>query len=259
MEPLVSVITPTYNSQEFIEQTINSILEQSYKNWELILIDDASSDETVEIINDYTSKHSKISLIQNKTNQGAGISRNIGINAAKGDFIAFLDADDLWLSNKLEVQIDLMLKNNLDVCFSSYDLMDEGGNKLYKRVNALSELSYKKLLRSNYVGNLTGIYNRKTLGKIQSTEFRKRQDWLLWLAAIKRSNKPATGIQESLALYRVRKNSMSSNKFDLIKYNFQVYNKGLGFSWIKSMGFFLLFLFEHFLIKPRQISNLPKN
>lgn len=259
MKPLVSIITPTYNSQEFIRQTINSILDQSYKNWELILIDDASTDNSVEVINDYTSKHSYISLIQNKTNQGAGISRNIGINAAKGDFIAFLDADDLWLSNKLEVQIDLMLKNNLDVCFSCYDLMDEDGNKLYKRVNALSKLSYKKLLRSNYVGNLTGIYNCKSLGKIQSTELRKRQDWLLWLDAIKRSNKPATGIQESLALYRVRKNSMSSNKFDLIKYNFQVYNKGLGFSKIKSIGFFLLFLFEHFLIKPRQISNLPKN
>ncbi len=259
MEPLVSIITPTFNSQDFLEQTIDSILDQSYKNWELILIDDASTDNTVNLIKDYISKHSKISLIQNNTNQGAGVSRNKGINAAKGDFIAFLDADDLWIPNKLEVQINFMLKNNVDVCFSSYDLIDEEGNKLYKKVKALPELTYKKLLRSNYLGNLTGIYNCKTLGKIQSTKLRKRQDWLLWLDAIKKSNKPAVGIQESLAFYRVRKNSMSSNKFNLIKYNFQVYNEGLGFSMIKSIGYFLLFIYEHFLIKPRQISNLPKN
>ncbi len=145
MEPLVSIITPTFNSQDFLAQTIDSILDQSYKNWELILIDDASTDNTVNLIKDYISKHSNISLIQNNTNQGAGVSRNKGINAAKGDFIAFLDADDLWLPNKLEVQINLMLKNNLDVCFSSYDLIDEGGNKLHKRVNALPELTYKKL------------------------------------------------------------------------------------------------------------------
>ncbi len=259
MEPLVSIITPTFNSQDFLAQTIDSILDQSYKNWELILIDDASTDNTINLIKDYISKHSNISLIQNNTNQGAGVSRNKGINAAKGDFIAFLDADDLWLPNKLEVQINLMVKNKLDVCFSSYDLIDESGNKLFKRVNALSELTYKKLLRSNYLGNLTGVYNCKSLGKIPSTKYRKRQDWLLWLQAIKESGKPATGIQESLALYRVRKNSMSSNKFDLIKYNYQVYSKGLGFSTFKSLGYFILFLYEHFFVKSRQISNLPKN
>lgn len=259
MKPLVSIITPTFNSQEFIKQSIDSILDQSYKNWELILIDDASTDETVKIITNYISKHDNISLIQNAKNQGAGVSRNKGINQAKGDFIAFLDADDLWLTNKLEVQINLMLKKNVDVCFSSYDLMDEAGNKLYKKVNALPKLTYIKLLKSNYVGNLTGIYNCKSLGKIQSDKLRKRQDWLLWLNAIKASGKPATGIQESLALYRVRKNSMSSNKFDLIKYNFQVYNKGLGFSKLKSTGYFMRFLFEHFFVKSRQITSLPKN
>lgn len=259
MEPLVSIITPTFNSQEFLQQTIKSVLGQSYNNWELILIDDASTDKTVTIINNYISKHNNISLIQNAINQGAGISRNKGITEAKGDFIAFLDADDLWLPNKLEIQINLLLKNNLDVCFSSYELMDESGNRLFKKVNALPELTYKKLLKSNYVGNLTGIYNCKSLGKIQSNKLRKRQDWLLWLNAIKASGKPATGIQETLALYRVRKNSMSSNKFDLIKYNFQVYNKGLGFSKLKSTSYFILFLYEHFFVKSRQITSLPKN
>lgn len=259
LNPLVSVIAPTFNSQKFLEKTINSILDQSYKNWELILIDDASTDNTLQIINTYLLEYDNIKLIRNKTNQGAGVSRNKGIVASKGDFIAFLDADDLWKPNKLEVQINYMLKNNLEVCFSSYDLIDEKGNKLFKRVNALEKLSYKKLLKSNYLGNLTGVYNCKALGKIRSPELRKRQDWLLWLEAIKKSKKPAVGIQEPLAYYRVRKNSISSNKLDLIKYNFLVYYKGLGFSFIKSMGYFLLFLYEHFLVKSRQISNLPRN
>ena len=259
MNPLVSIITPTFNSEEFLHQTIDSVLDQSYKNWELILVDDFSTDTTVQLINTYLEKHPNISLIQNTTNQGAGVSRNKGINAGKGDFIAFLDADDLWKPNKLEVQINLMTKNNLDVCFSSYDLIDEDGIKLFKRVKALPELTYKKLLKSNYVGNLTGIYNCQTLGKILSIKLRKRQDWILWLDAIKKSKKPATGIQEPLAFYRVRKDSMSSNKFNLIWYNFQVYRKGLGFSLIKSTIYFIIFLFEHFFVKSRQVINLPKN
>ena len=259
MKPLVSVITPTFNSQEFLKQTIESIVHQSYKNWELILVDDASSDDTLNIINKYVSGNTNIRFIKNKANSGAGVARNKGILDAKGGFIAFLDADDLWKPNKLEVQINYMLKNNLDVSFSSYDLIDEEGNKLNKRVNALPELTYTKLLRSNYLGNLTGMYSCKNLGKIQSPDLRKRQDWLLWLEAIKKSKKPAVGIQESLAYYRVRKNSISSNKFDLIKYNFLVYYKGLGFSLFKSAGYFLLFLYEHFFVKSRQISNLPRN
>ena len=259
VDPLVSIITPTYNSQEFLEQTIESIVNQTYKNWELIIVDDASSDKTLNIINNYVSEFNNIQLIRNEMNLGAGVARNKGIQGAKGDFIAFLDSDDLWNPNKLEVQIKYMLKNHLDVCYSSYDLIDLQGELLFKKVKALENLSYEKLLKSNYLGNLTGIYNCKSLGKIMSPELRKRQDWLLWLKAIKRSNKPAVGIQESLAKYRVRKNSISSNKLDLVKYNFLVYYKGLGFSLIKSIRYFSVFLYEHFFVKSKQIIDLPRN
>ncbi|NNL16541.1 MAG: glycosyltransferase family 2 protein [Flavobacteriaceae bacterium] len=259
LKSLVSIITPTFNSEEFISQTIDSIVDQSYKTWELIVVDDCSVDNTIQLIKTYQKKHANISLIQNPVNQGAGISRNKGINAAKGDFIAFLDADDLWKPNKLEVQIEFMKNNNIDVCFSRYDLIDEQGFYLNKRIKALSELTYNKLLKSNYIGNLTGVYNCKTLGKIPSTKLRKRQDWILWLEAIKKSNKPAVGIQEPLAYYRVRKNSMSSNKFNLIWYNFQVYRKGLGFSMVKSIIYFIIFLFEHIFVKSKQVVNLPKS
>lgn len=258
MNPLVSIITPTYNSQDFIQQTIDSVVNQTYNNWELILIDDASTDKTVDIANKNIKDNPKIILIKNSINQGAGITRNIGIERAKGEFIAFLDADDLWKPEKLKSQIDFMIKNNVDVCFSSYDLINEKGSKLFKRVVALKELTYNKLLRSNYIGNLTGIYNCRTLGKIKSNKLRKRQDWILWLEAIKKSNKPAVGIQESLAYYRVRENSISSNKFNLLKYNFKVYKIGLGFSTMKSLKHFMAFLLEHFFVKTKQIKSIQK-
>lgn len=252
MEALVSVITATYNSHLYIKDTIQSVLNQSYSNWELIIIDDASTDNTVEIINQYASNHTNIKVFQNKTNQGAAITRNRGIEEASGDFIAFLDADDLWKPNKLEKQLKFMQENSVNVCFSSYDLMDEVGNTLHKRVKALPSLSYKKLLKCNYVGNLTGIYNAKALGKIYAPNLRKRQDWLLWLNAVEQSGVPALGIEESLALYRVRKNSMSSNKLNLLKYNYLVFYKGLGFSKLKSTYYLVVFLFEYFFVKSQQ-------
>ncbi len=254
----VSVITPSYNSEQFINQTITSVLNQTYKDWELIVIDDASSDNTIEIVNKFIKEHSNIRLIQNKKNSGAAISRNKGIEAAKGDFIAFLDADDLWKPQKLEKQIAFINEHQCDVCFSSYDLMNEEGDPLNAQIKALQSLSYKKLLKSNYVGNLTGIYNAKTLGKITSVNLRKRQDWLIWLEAIKKSGKPALGIQETLAIYRVRESSISSNKLNLIKYNYWVYKKGLGFSTIKSVCSLIVFLFEHFFVKSKQKINYKK-
>jgi hypothetical protein len=256
MESSVSIITPMYNSEAFLSETINSVLNQTYKNWELFLIDDCSTDNTLEIAQSFSSKYTNIELLKNSTNLGAAVSRNLGIGKSKGDFIAFLDADDLWKPEKLEKQLDFIKKYNCDVCFGSYELINEKGEKLNKIVKALPVLSYNKLLKSNYVGNLTGLYDAKTLGKIQTTNLRKRQDWLLWLEAIKKSGNPAKGIQESLAYYRVRKDSMSSNKLKLLKYNYWVYRKGLKFSIIKSIYFFILFLFEQFFVKSKQTVNL---
>ncbi|APY11008.1 glycosyl transferase [Seonamhaeicola sp. S2-3] len=249
----VSIITPTYNSESFIKQTITSILNQTYTNWELILVDDASTDKTVEIINQFLKTNPQISLLQNSKNRGAAISRNKGIEAAKGDFIAFLDADDLWKPDKLKKQIKFMQDNEADVCFSSYTLINEAGVSLNKTVKALPKLTYNKFLKCNYIGNLTGIYNAKKLGKIYAPNLLKRQDWLMWLKAVKQSNKPALGIKEPLAIYRVRKNSMSSNKLNLVKYNYLVYRKGLGFSVVKSVYYFVVFLFEYFFVKSKQM------
>lgn len=258
MKALVSIITPLYNSEAFIDETIKSILNQTYTNWELLLIDDFSTDNTISIVNDFIFKNENIKLITNETNQGAAISRNKGIMAAKGDYIAFLDADDLWKPEKLEKQIAFMQNQDCDVCFCSYEQIDESGKPLNKLVKALPVLSYKKYLKSNYIGNLTGIYNAKKLGKITSPNLRKRQDWLLWLNAIKASGKPAKSVQESLAFYRVHKKSMSSNKIALLKHNYWVYKKGLGFSTLKAMYSMLIFLWEHFFVKKKQTITLRK-
>lgn len=241
-----------FNSEAYISETINSVINQTYTNWELWLIDDASADKTLEVVQPFITAHSNIVLIKNNQNLGAAITRNKGIEASNGDYIAFLDGDDIWKPHKLETQLAFMEANNSDMCFSSYELMDEKGTLLNKTVKALPSLTYKKLLKSNYIGNLTGIYNAKTLGKITSYNLRKRQDWTLWLTVIKRSGKPAKSVTESLAYYRVREASMSSNKFNLIKYNYWVYRKGLGFSAPKSIYYMLLFLMEHVFIKSKQ-------
>lgn len=241
-----------FNSEAYISETINSIINQTFQNWELHLIDDGSTDKTLKIANQFITQHSNIKLLKNETNLGAAISRNKGIQAAKGKYIAFLDADDVWKPKKLQTQIAFMQSENCDVSFSSYEQMDETGKPLNKLIKALPELTYQKLLKSNYIGNLTGIYNAEVLGKITAPNLRKRQDWALWLLAIKKSGKPAKGIQESLAYYRVRKESMSSNKINLLKHNYWVYRKGLEFSILKSVFYMFVFLYEHFFVKSKQ-------
>lgn len=245
-----------YNSSKFILESIKSIQNQTHQNWELWLIDDASKDNTLEVVSQLLKADSRINLLQNKTNSGAALSRNLGIKNATGDFIAFLDADDLWLPEKLEIQLKVLSQTNCDVCFSSYYQINETGSKKLALVSALPQLSYKKLLKSNYIGNLTGIYNAKKLGKISSPNLRKRQDWLLWLKTLKSSQKPAVGIKEPLALYRVRENSMSSNKLKLVKHNYWVYKKGLGYSSITAFYKLIIFFKEHFFVKSKFIKKL---
>jgi glycosyltransferase involved in cell wall biosynthesis len=252
MKPLVSIITPMYNSEDFISESICSVQNQTYTNWELWLIDDCSSDKTISLVNQFIKDDSRIHLLQNKINSGAAISRNKGIEASKGAYIAFLDADDFWLPNKIVQQVAILNSGKADVCFSSYEQINEAGNPLHIKVEALSILSYKKLLKSNYVGNLTGMYNASVLGKITSPNLRKRQDWLIWLKAIETSGKPAIGIPETLAMYRVRENSMSANKFNLVKHNYWVYKKGLGYSTLQSLFKMIVFLKEHFFVKSKQ-------
>ena len=255
MNELVSIITPTFNTEKFIRATIESVLNQSYQNWEMILVDDASTDETVSIIKEFAQKDNRLKLTELPKNSGNGFARNIALEKATGKYIAYLDADDLWFPMKLENQIQFLKANNLPFTFSFYDCIDEEGNSLNRRVEAPLELTYDQLFFCNYVGNLTAIYDVDFFGKIVIEATQKRQDWRLWLTILKQIEvtKP---VPEILALYRIRKDSISSSKFKLIKHNFGVYREFHGFNFVFSVLLMTRFLFTQLIIKPRYIKKI---
>jgi teichuronic acid biosynthesis glycosyltransferase TuaG len=253
--PLVSIIIPTFNSQKFISETIRSVQNQTHVNWEIILVDDCSTDETVAIISRCTQEDNRIKILELAVNSGTGVARNSALVVAKGKYIAFLDADDLWKPNKLEAQIRFMQANKLPFTFSFYDCIDEDGKPLNKRVEAPINLSYRQLFFCNYVGNLTAIYDVSYFDKIPISPIRKRQDWMLWLTVLKKV-KTAQPVPESLAYYRIRDNSISTSKLDLIKYNFAVYRKFHGFSFPIAVACMKVFLFIQLLIKPKYIKKI---
>jgi teichuronic acid biosynthesis glycosyltransferase TuaG len=254
--PLISIITPLYNAEKFIAETISSIQNQTYANWEVIVVDDFSSDRSSKIVEKFGMGDSRIRFIRNEVNKGAAFCRNLGTELAKGGYIAFLDADDLWHEEKLEKQLRFMQAKNCDVSFTSYLHIDEDSEPLNKRIKALASLSYKKQHSNNYIGNLSGMYKSSALGKIISPNLRKRQDWAVWLEAVKRSKKPALGLQEDLAYYRIRKGSMSENKLGLVRHNFGFYRLHLGHSVIASAFYLIRFFWEYFVIRPKQIEKV---
>ena len=255
MSELVSIITPTYNAEKFITETLKSVQNQTYQNWEMILVDDASTDKTVKIIADFAEKDSRIKLFKLEKNSGNGFARNIALEKAVGKYIAYLDADDLWFPNKLEKQVEFLKTNNLPFTFSFYDCIDEEGNSLKRRVEAPLNLSYDELFFCNYVGNLTAIYDADYFGKIVIEATQKRQDWRLWLTILKQIQvtKP---VPESLAFYRIRKDSISSSKFKLIKHNFGVYREFHGFNFVFSVLLMVRFLFTQLIVKRRYIKKI---
>ena len=254
--PLISIITPLYNAENFISETISSIQSQTYSNWEVLIVDDFSTDFSPQIVEKLKLADSRIHFIRNEVNKGAAFCRNLGTELAKGAYIAFLDADDLWHEEKLEKQLRFMQAKNCDVSFTSYLHIDEDSEPLNKRIKALASLSYKKQHSNNYIGNLTGMYKASNLGRISAPTIRKRQDWAVWLEAIKRSNRPALGLQEDLAYYRIRKGSMSENKLGLVRYNYNFYRSHLRHSTIASAFYLIRFFWEYFFVRPRQIDKL---
>lgn len=230
---LVSIIMPSYNSSSFVEQSIESILAQTYTNWELLITDDCSSDNTVQVIQRYADNDERIKLNVLNVNSGAGTARNESIKRARGRFIAFCDSDDRWKPEKLERQVDFMLKNGYELTFTSYDVCDETGSKI-GTIKSKKRIGYFGLLCDNGIGCLTAIYDTQRIGKIYMSSIRKRQDWGLWLTIIKQT-KYAYGMQNDyLSIYR-RGRGISSNKWKLIKSNYAVYHELEGFSVVVSM------------------------
>ena len=244
---LVSIITPSYNSERFISETINSIINQTYINWELLITDDCSKDNTISIVKSFQKKDSRIKLFVLKSNGGAGLARNNSIRNAKGRYIAFCDSDDQWKIDKIEKQLGFMDRLSLKFTYSSYDVVDEFGYFM-SVIEAPKTISYKMLLNNNYVGCLTAIYDRKLLGNLYMNEIRKRQDWALWLHIMKML-KTTSGMSDSLAIYRVRSNSISTNKVEMLKYNYQIYNIVLGYNHLLSFFLITNYIFQYLIKK----------
>lgn len=225
MEPLVSIITPVYNGSETIKKTTESVLNQTYKNFEMIIVDDASDDDTDKIVKKYEKKDNRIKLVTLSKKGGASVARNIAISEAKGKYIAFLDGDDLWKKDKLEKQIKFMEENNIYFSYTDYSYIDKDDMNMGIYRKCPKKMSYFKMLLGDSVGCLTVIYNREKTGKIEIPKLKKRNDYALWCIILKKV-KVGYKYNEILSLYRKNNDSLSSGrKYKLLKYHYQLHRK----------------------------------
>lgn len=231
-EKLVSIIMPTYNCAKFIGETIKSVIAQTYSNFELIIVDDCSKDNTKDVVNSFDDE--RIKYYKLEKNSGAAVARTTAMNMAKGKYMAFLDSDDLWMENKLEHQLKFMKDNNYNITCTAYEQVNEDGESLNKVIKTKKKADYNRILLDCPVGNSTVMYNVEALGKFEVPNIRKRNDDALWLQMLKKE-KYIYGMDEVLAKYRIRSNSISSNKLSLIKYHWQLYRDIEHLSVIRSV------------------------
>ena len=198
-EELVSIIMPSYNTGKFIGEAINSVIDQTYINWELIIVDDCSSDNTDKIVKNI--KDSRIVYLKNEKNMGAAVSRNRALREAKGKWIAFLDSDDLWKENKLEKQIKFMKDNNYYFTYTNYIEIDENGNQNGKKITGPKRITKTGMFNYCWPGCLTVMYNAEKIGLIQIEDIKKNNDYAIWLKVCKKVD--CYLLDESLAMYRI--------------------------------------------------------
>ena len=249
---LVSVIMPVFNAEKHVSEAIESVLNQSHDNLELIIVDDASSDGSLKRIRGFDDP--RIMCIELKENSGAGKARNKGIEAARGRYIAFIDADDIWLKDKLRLQIEFMSSENATLAYSDYFLMNEE-SKFTHKVISPAEVDHKKMLKNNYIGCLTAIYDTKILGKKYMPNRRKRQDWALWIDILSKTDR-AVAVGIPLAAYRKTGNSLSSNKWGLMQENYRFYKEFLGYGTLKSGISFAQFLVAYSWYKMTSVKSI---
>ena len=223
MNDLVSVIMPSYNTADYIGQSIQSVIEQTYPNWELIIVDDCSTDNTDEIVLSFDDK--RIIYLKNEMNCGAAISRNRALREAKGRWIAFLDSDDLWISEKLEKQISFMEEYNYSFSYTNYEEIDENGNKTGVKVTGPKRITKHGMYNYCWPGCLTVMYDVEKVGLIQIEDIKKNNDYALWLKISQKEN--CFLLDKVLALYRRgRKGSISSKGYlELIKWHFKLFRE----------------------------------
>lgn len=240
---LVSIITANYNSEKYIEETIQSVLAQTYQNWEMLIVDDKSSDSSIQIIEKYAAQDKRIKLFFQEINSGPTLARNVGIQNANGKFIAMLDSDDLWLSDKLEKQIVVFEKEkDAVIAFSFYEHIDENGKQLHKVIKAPLIVTYDMMLKSNYIGNCTAVYKKNLAGNPTFANV-GHEDYAMWLSILKNGMK-AYCIPEVLAKYRKHQNSVSSNKLKGAKWHWNIHKNIIKTPFLKRCYYFLHYCFN---------------
>ena len=242
-EDLVSIIVPVYNAEEFINDTIKTVQDQTYKNWELIMIDDCSTDRSTEQILKY--KSDKIKLIKLKKNSGAAICRNTGTKEAKGRYIAFLDADDLWKKEKLEVQLKFMKDKKCAFSFTGYEFADKDGVGNGKIVKVPEKINYKQALKNTTIWTSTVMFNMNKLKKedIYMPDVKRGQDTATWWKVLK-TGVEAYGLNKNLSIYRISTGTLSSNKFKALKRTWDLYRNVERLNIFYSLYNFLWYCFN---------------
>jgi teichuronic acid biosynthesis glycosyltransferase TuaG len=242
-KPIVTIITPVFNSASTINDTYTSINSQTYVDWEWIVVDDNSVDGSLAILYEFSEKDDRIKVFQNSVNSGAGVSRNKAIENAKGRYIAFLDADDVWHKKKLEKQLAFMQKNDIAFSYTYYQKFD--GNGDLGIVKPPGEVTYEQLIYSNVIGCLTAIFDTDKIGKRYMPIIRKRQDMGLWLNILKDVPK-AYCLQENLAKYRVD-TGMTQNKLSVLGYQWRFYRDVLGLSLFRTFYTFCIYAYKGYI------------
>lgn len=234
---LVSVITPAYNCKKFISQTIESVLAQTYTNWEMIIVNDMSTDNSENIIKEFIKKDNRIRLINLTKNSGAAVARNTALDNAKGRFIAFLDADDIWKRDKLKTQLEYMLQNNYGFTFTGYEYIRDNANERIKIFRIPTQLNYIQALKNTAIGCLTVIVDKDIVGEFRMPLVRCGQDNLTWLMLLK-EGLVAYGLNENLAEYRRVSGSLSNSKVKALKRQWSNYRNIIKLPFLKCVYYY---------------------
>lgn len=235
MEPLVSIITPVYNSEEYLEETILSVINQTYKNWELLLIDDCSTDGSYKIIEKYLVDE-RMKYFKNKKNSGPAITRNIGLNETKGEYIALLDSDDFWKKDKLKNQVEFMIKNNLNLSHGNYYFCNLKG-EIIKNIKVTEKINYKTLLKENQFKTMTMMIKKEILENVRFQNI-KHEDFAFFLDILKKIDFSLADIDKDDSFCRIGKISVSSNKLKSAIWTWNIYRKYEKLNLIQSVYYF---------------------
>ena len=247
MGELVSIIMPVHNAERFLEEAVRSVMAQTYPNWELLVVDDASTDSSLAVASRLAGEDERVKVFVNNSPSGyPATPRNIAIKAAKGRYIAFLDSDDMWLPDKLEQQLPLFAESEkIGVVFSNYEKVDENSTRCDRVVVAPRTTVYKKLLLGNVIGNVTGIYDTQRVGKVHFRMVR-HEDYAMWLSILRRGF-VARNTGTVTALYRVTSDSVSARKLHLLSWQWNIYRRVEKLGILKSVYYYLNYAVRGFL------------